>query len=971
MLAMEITSTQSDECIAQTNVYGELNYNGSEVATKSDIPTGAAANKGVDTSIAAGSTSTNLPTSKAVAAFVEGKGYKTTDNDSKVTSVGNHYAPTADSSAQLSADASSSTAATWGSTQLVTGVNLQRDAKGHVTGVTVDSIKMPSNPDTNQKVKTGSVTFGASDTVEFVAGSNVSITGDATNKKITISSTDTNTDTHHTAYNYVGAADSASNAATSNGGTYLKLYENGTKRSQFKISGSGATTVTSDSSGNITISSTDNNTHNSHKVNSGYKADGTTAITSASASSGDITLGDSGVTAGEYGPTANATPGYGSTFNVPDIKVNSKGIVTSITNRTVKIPASDNSETTLTITDKSSTDTADLVYAVTNLVEGGTKGHTITPTYVGLPTKAYVDKVITNGVDYLGTVSALTGLSTTAGSGDFYRVSTEFTFSGTEKAHVGDILLATKDNPAQNATDWDLIHTEVDSNTWVENKVNAAGYVTAPGTSNANKVWKTDSSGNPGWRDDANTVYTHQTSGVTAGSYNKVTVDKYGHVTSGENPTTLSGHGITNAYTKTEVDNLISGTSHTHPYLPNTTKYAASSSVGGSATSADKLTTARTITLDTAVSATATSFDGSSNITIPVTDVKEAYLTWGGKHFKGDYGPIDAAMIPDLGANRLAFFKSTGIVLEASTDGGSSWTAVNNDTIKAGLFSTGASFYIGNSSATKTDKSKYMCRITLTTTNICYTVLNKFALYISTGGSSGSYCTIEARTKANQDSGTNTWLNVANKVGIDGWSGWNIINISNITTHGNRTEHYSQIRFTFGVNSHASTSEYPGLSVSRIMAFGGVGWTTPSNLAKYGSIYSYDAAQNATFPANVTATKFIGPLQGNADTATKLSNAVTFKTSSSATSGTPYDGSGAVTVTYSTVGAAPTSHASTGTTYGVSSDTKYGHAMASSTAPKAPAATASVGSETAKFARGDHVHPLQTVVQIITWGDND
>ena len=41
----------------------------------------AASAKGVDTSIAAASTSTNLPTSKAVAAFVEGKGYKTTDNN--------------------------------------------------------------------------------------------------------------------------------------------------------------------------------------------------------------------------------------------------------------------------------------------------------------------------------------------------------------------------------------------------------------------------------------------------------------------------------------------------------------------------------------------------------------------------------------------------------------------------------------------------------------------------------------------------------------------------------------------------------------------------------------------------------------------------------------------------------------------------------------------------------------------------
>lgn len=72
-----------------------------------------------------------------------------TDTNTKVTSASNHYAPTADDNSALSVDASSSTAATWGTTSLVTGVNLQRDSKGHVTGVTVDSIKMPSNPNSN------------------------------------------------------------------------------------------------------------------------------------------------------------------------------------------------------------------------------------------------------------------------------------------------------------------------------------------------------------------------------------------------------------------------------------------------------------------------------------------------------------------------------------------------------------------------------------------------------------------------------------------------------------------------------------------------------------------------------------------------------------------------------------------------------------------------------------------------------
>lgn len=70
--------------------------------------------------------------------------------DTKVTSVGNHYTPAADSSAELSAAASGATAA-W-SIDVVKAVQLQRDAKGHVVGVTVTSAKLPANPNTDTKV---------------------------------------------------------------------------------------------------------------------------------------------------------------------------------------------------------------------------------------------------------------------------------------------------------------------------------------------------------------------------------------------------------------------------------------------------------------------------------------------------------------------------------------------------------------------------------------------------------------------------------------------------------------------------------------------------------------------------------------------------------------------------------------------------------------------------------------------------
>jgi hypothetical protein len=75
-----------------------------------------------------------------------------TDTDTKVTSVSNHYAPAEDSNAKLTASASGATAA-W-SIDVVKGITLKRDAKGHVVGISVTSGKIPANPNTDEKVKT-------------------------------------------------------------------------------------------------------------------------------------------------------------------------------------------------------------------------------------------------------------------------------------------------------------------------------------------------------------------------------------------------------------------------------------------------------------------------------------------------------------------------------------------------------------------------------------------------------------------------------------------------------------------------------------------------------------------------------------------------------------------------------------------------------------------------------------------------
>ncbi len=130
--------------------------------------------------------------------------------------------------------------------------------------------------------------------------------------------------------------------------------------------------------------------------------------------------------------------------------------------------------------------------------------------------KTYVDTQVSGVVKYMGTVDNVTtlGALTPDSKGDFCRASTAFTMtaalSSTSAAvyvHASDMLVceAVKGKDSATATTYSIIHGEIDSNTWVANTVNAAGYVAAPTTSNKNKVWKTDADGNPGWRTDDNT----------------------------------------------------------------------------------------------------------------------------------------------------------------------------------------------------------------------------------------------------------------------------------------------------------------------------------------------------------------------------------------------------------------------------------------------------------------------------------
>jgi hypothetical protein len=117
----------------------------------------------------------------------------------------------------------------------------------------------------NSAVKLDSSAGSATQPVYFSGGKPVATTY-TLGKSVPADAVFTDTNTHYASKNVVGSATATSNttAALTNGNVYLNSVENGAVTSAHKISGSGATTVTTDTSGNIVVSST-NTTYSSLK----------------------------------------------------------------------------------------------------------------------------------------------------------------------------------------------------------------------------------------------------------------------------------------------------------------------------------------------------------------------------------------------------------------------------------------------------------------------------------------------------------------------------------------------------------------------------------------------------------------------------------------------------------------------------------------------------------------------------------
>lgn len=308
-----------------------------------------------------------------------------------------------------------------------------------------------------------------------------------------------------------------------------------------------------------------------------------------------------------------------------------------------------------------------------------------------------------------------------------------------------------------------------------------------------------------------------------------------------------------------------------------------------------KLSTGRKISLGTAVDSTATEFDGSKDITIPVNSVSASYLSWGGRSIAGTISPIDAALSYMHSANRLQFAKPDGITIEYSTNGGSTWTdygASNGQKIAlvSGLY---ANLNLGKHTSGTTATTDAL-RITLNATNCgVYTRGRTLLINFTSAGASGCKVKIETSTI-----GAPATFTDRGSYDISGWSGWNSypLNIDAFGGSAAQTNNQANIRLTFTIGSASASGQRA--QVLNLLLFGDATWITPSNMARTGHIYDWDINQNAIFPAGITATSF----NGNATSASSVSNSLTIN-------GKTFNGSAAVDV-----GSIDITHGGTGKT---------------------------------------------------------
>lgn len=242
----------------------------------------------------------------------------TVDNSNAITSSGTRIISHGDTSDVEDVTASSRT--------YVTGLTF--DDFGHVTGVTTGK-ETVTNSDTKvtQALKSDNANYPL---LLAPAGQ----TADKTTTACFDSGVTLNPSTNTIAANISGNAATATKATNADNATeasHAASADNADEAEHAK---------TADScSGTAENANTATKLADSKNIKLTGDVTGSASFDGSADASISATLANSGVTAGSYGPSANASPAHGKTFSVPYITVDAKGRVTAASTKTITMPA--------------------------------------------------------------------------------------------------------------------------------------------------------------------------------------------------------------------------------------------------------------------------------------------------------------------------------------------------------------------------------------------------------------------------------------------------------------------------------------------------------------------------------------------------------------------------------------------------------------------------------------------------------
>ena len=238
----------------------------------------------------------------------------------------------------------------------------------------------------------------------------------------------------------------------------------------------------------------------------------------------------------------------------------------------------------------------------------------------------------------------------------------------------------------------------------------------------------------------------------------------------------------------------------------------------------------------------------------PKPTVYDNELQFGGPSLSVTVSPIDAAIIPLLGANRAEMCNPAGVHIEYSADGGKTWSDMGiSDDKKRRLLSSQQSISVNLDNNMVEDMLLARLRVTLCAPDMeVYTLLKKLLINYGEVNVTGSSVTLEYSTRGNQD----TFVTVAT-YSIGGNTAWSSIPIDSFPWGGYSATAVYSIRLTFFVLKKTDSAELK-MRLINIIPVGTTAWVTPSGFAETGHLYKWNMNGDASFPAEVQATRFVG-----------------------------------------------------------------------------------------------------------------